>query len=100
MSKQKRIPEEVLQRHADCLKVLAHHHRLRIIEILSGRRITVMDLAEELDIPRNATSQHLKLMQAHGLLNRERDGKTVYYSVADNNALVVLDCIREKCGIL
>lgn len=94
------IPDEMLRRHADCLKVLAHPHRLRIIDILSDRRITVTDLAGELDIPRNATSQHLKLMQAHGLLLREREGKTVFYRVADANALVILDCIRAKCELL
>jgi DNA-binding transcriptional ArsR family regulator len=99
MSKEEMIPFELLRKQADCLKVLAHPYRLRIIEILSDKRVTVTDLATILDIPRNATSQHLKLMQTHGLLDRERSGKTVFYSIKDPQALMVLNCIREKCEL-
>lgn len=89
------IPLGVLERCAAAFRVLAHPHRLRIVELLDDRRLSVGELAERLDLPQPATSQHLNLMRSHGLLAAERDGKTVYYKVSNPSALKILDCIRR-----
>ena len=86
---------EVLDRAAALLKVLAHPHRLRIVELLSQRAMPVGELAVELRIAPHACSQHLDLMKAHGLLTRRRCGRMVYYLVAEPTALKVIDCVRE-----
>jgi ArsR family transcriptional regulator, zinc-responsive transcriptional repressor len=93
--KDKLIAMETLERAAAMLRVLAHPHRLRICEILMRERVPVNMIAEHLGIPPNAASQHLNIMRAHGLLTAERDGKTVYYHVADARAGWVLECIRN-----
>lgn len=77
----------------EMLRVLAHPHRLRICDLLLSKRMSVGELAAELDVPANAVSQHLNLMKAHGILGRERDGKTVYYRVVDMSPCWLLDCI-------
>jgi DNA-binding transcriptional ArsR family regulator len=94
----KPIPMEVLERTAAVLRVLAHPHRLKIIELLSSRGLTVGEVAEAIGILPNACSQHLNIMKAHGVLSRRRDGKAIYYAVEDPNAINVLKCIRKHAG--
>ncbi len=98
MSKRKRtkaIPPNVLERMATALRVLAHPHRLGIVERLMEQDLTVGELAVALDIPPNACSQHLNLMRAHGLLAGRRVGRAVYYRVDNPSATNVIRCIRR-----
>ncbi len=90
----KPIPMDVLDRTARVLRVLAHPHRLKIIELLADRKLTVGEVAEAVGIAPNACSQHMNMMKAHGVLSSVRDGKVMYYRVEDPNALNVLGCIR------
>ncbi len=85
----------VLERMAAALRVLAHPHRLKIVELLMDKDLTVGQLASAIHIPPNACSQHLSRMQAHGLLTHVRDGKEVFYKVANASALNVINCIRK-----
>lgn len=81
---------------AECLKTLAHPHRLRIVEMLLKDRYTVGELAEKCDIPSNIASGHLRLMQRCGFLAAERDGRKVYYKITDPCLGKFLGCIRER----
>lgn len=93
------IPLEVYEEAARVLRVLAHPHRLKIVELLLARRHTVGELAERLDLPANAVSQHLSGMRAHGILDVERDGRAAHYRVVNPNATNVIRCIRKHgCG--
>lgn len=88
------LPMERLEQAALVMRVLAHPHRLRICELLSRERISVNTIAEHLGIPSNAASQHLGIMKAYGILDCERDGKTVYYRVTSPQPAWLLGCIR------
>lgn len=90
---------DLLNRLADTLKLLAHPQRLKIIEILQREReAPVHLLTERLGLAQAATSHHLTRMRRVGLLACERHGKEVWYSIADNRALAILDCVRKKGG--
>ncbi|GMV96765.1 MAG: hypothetical protein AMXMBFR83_11250 [Phycisphaerae bacterium] len=89
------IPMERLEGAAGALRVLAHPQRLRICDLLLAGPLSVGELADRLGAPPNAVSQHLNLMKAHGLLDRRRNGKTVYYRVVDRRPRWLLDCIRD-----
>lgn len=89
------LPERLLEQAAGVLRVLAHPHRLRIVELLSLQRHTVGELAEAIGLAQHAVSQHLNHMKAHGILDSRRVGRNVYYSVANPNALNILECIRN-----
>ncbi len=91
------LPTEALDRAAGMLRVLAHPHRLRIVEILLEGRHSVGELAQMLQLAPNAVSQHLNQMKAFGILTSERDGRTVYYRVIDPNAMTLIACIRKHC---
>jgi DNA-binding transcriptional ArsR family regulator len=90
------IDLNVLIQAAECLKTLAHPHRLRMVQMLLADRYTVGELAEACGIPSNMASGHLRLMQRCGLLSLERDGRKAYYRVAEPCLQDILACIRKR----
>jgi DNA-binding transcriptional ArsR family regulator len=90
------IDLERLAQAAECLKILAHPQRLRIVEMLLKDRYTVGELAEKCEIPSNIASGHLRLMQRCGFLAPERDGRNVYYTITEPCLAKFMACIRER----
>lgn len=86
---------DTLEIMAAALRVLAHPHRLKIVDLLMDRDYQVGELAEILDIPPNACSQHLSLMRANGLLVSRRKNRAVYYRVSHRTARNIISCIRR-----
>lgn len=62
------LPMPALAAAAECLKALAHPHRLRIVQLLRRGRYTVGELADACEIPSHMASEHLRLMQRCGFL--------------------------------
>ena len=88
-----------LARMAKVLKLLAHPYRLKIIDILETEvSAPVHRLVAELDLPQAATSNHLKKMLRIGLVQCQRRGKEVWYSLGDRRSLTILNCMRAKKG--
>lgn len=88
---------ELLEQMAERLKLLAHAHRLKIVEILERTGgLPVFEITDQLGLPQAVTSQHLNAMKRVGLLKADRRGKQVWYAIADPRALTILDCIRTK----
>ena len=87
-----------LGRAAECLKALAHPHRLRIVQLLLAGRYTVGELAEACEIAPHMASEHLRLMQRCGFLTSERDGRRTYYQVAEPHLQQIMACIEDRFG--
>ncbi len=85
-----------LTRAAECLKTLAHPHRLRIVEMLMTDRYTVGEIAEACGVPSNIASGHLRLMQRCGMLAPQREGRNIYYAITEPCLNGFLSCIRER----
>ena len=84
---------------AGCLKILAHPHRLMIVQmLLSGRKYTVGELCERCGITQPQTSDHLRLMQRCGFLRSEREGRSVYYEVCEPHLQDFIQCIENRFG--
>lgn len=81
---------------AECLKTLAHPVRLRIVQLLLHGRYTVGELAEDCEIPDNVASEHLRLLQRCGFLNNEREGRRVYYQVAEPHLEQLMNCVEGR----
>jgi ArsR family transcriptional regulator len=92
------LPEPAeLARLAAVPRLLAHPERLRIVGRLErGGAAPVHELMADLDLVQGALSQHLNHMKRAGLLQAERRGKEVWYSVADRRAVKVLHCMCCK----
>lgn len=81
---------------AECLKTLAHPVRLRIVQLLLSGRYTVGELAEDCQIADNAMSDHLRLLQRCQFLTSERDGRRVYYQVAEPHLAELMACVEGR----
>ena len=92
------IPIAALEQAAECLKALAHPHRLRMVQMLLQGRYTVGELAEACEIPSHMASEHLRLMQRCGFLAGEREGRKTFYRVVESHLAKIMDCIAARFG--
>jgi len=88
-------PIEVLTAMAECLKVMAHPMRLRIVDILMQGEFTVGEIAELCGIKQHQACEHLRHMQACGLLVSERRGQRVYYKIISPHLPTLIRCARD-----
>ncbi|MDJ0929655.1 metalloregulator ArsR/SmtB family transcription factor [Breoghania sp.] len=84
---------------SDYLKALAHENRLLILCILSEGEKSVTELESMLSLRQPAVSQQLARLRAENLVSTRRDGKTIYYSLGDENVRRILSTIYDMfCG--
>jgi len=94
--KQQLTDLKALGQAAECLRTLAHPHRLRMIQMLVRGDYTVSELAEACNLPSAMASEHLRLMQRCGFLTSEKDGRKVFYRVVEPHLKKILKCIEER----
>lgn len=66
---------------AELFKMLSVDKRIEIIELLKKEPMSVNALADNLGVTQSAASQHLRVLKAAGLVNDERQGYWIYYSL-------------------
>ncbi|UCD53227.1 MAG: winged helix-turn-helix transcriptional regulator [Phycisphaerales bacterium] len=99
MSAELRLPpDEMLEEAAECLKVMAHPARLKMVNILMQGEFAVHEIAELCQTSANQTCEHLRLLKGHGLLSSERRGRTVYYKILSPRLPRLIECISASCG--
>ncbi len=79
---------------ATILKALAHPVRLFMIEELSKKSHCVCELTEMVGLDVSTVSKHLSILKNAGLVNVEKKGKQVFYSLRMRCALNFLDCVE------
>ena len=90
---------ESLGEAAECLRTRAHPHRLRMVQMLLQGDFSVGELAEACGLPSAMASEHLRLMQRCGFLTSEKDGRQVFYRVAEPHLKNILGCIEARFGV-
>ncbi|MGE3248242.1 MAG: ArsR/SmtB family transcription factor [Beijerinckiaceae bacterium] len=75
---------------SDFLKALSHENRLLLLCLLSERERSVSELENILSLRQAAVSQQLARLRLDGLVTTRRDGKTVYYSIANENVRTII----------
>ncbi|MBX7168959.1 MAG: metalloregulator ArsR/SmtB family transcription factor [Pirellulales bacterium] len=83
---------------AECLKTLAHPHRLRMVQMLLRNAYTVGELAEACGITSPMASEHLRLMQRCGLLDSRKEQRFVYYRIVEPHLGELMSCIEGRFG--
>src|SRR2546421_7402802 len=76
-------------------KGLAHVHRLELLEQLAQGERSVETLARRVGVSVANASQHLQQLRRVGIVTTRRDGKFVYYGVADDAVLELLAALRR-----
>jgi DNA-binding transcriptional ArsR family regulator len=88
-------PEGLRQFKADFFKALAHPVRIRILELLRDRPMSVGQLQAVIGAPPSSVSQQLAVLRSRGIVTTERRGTTVIYSVGDPRIFELLDVARR-----
>ncbi len=78
------------------LKALAHPQRLMILSNLLQGEKTVTDLIETCEASQSQISHFLTRMKLEGLVKANRDGRFVYYSVADKRLFQLMKTIQNE----
>jgi ArsR family transcriptional regulator, zinc-responsive transcriptional repressor len=98
-TKSRKLPDltdiNALNEAAECLKTLAHAHRLRMVQMLLRGRYTVGELAEACGIPSHMASEHLRLMQHCGFLTSEKEGRKAYYQIIEPQLSSIMAWIKN-----
>ena len=94
--------EEKAKEIAELLKVLANENRLLIFCGLMERPMTVSEIAKHVPkITHSALSQHLTLLKAHGILDSDKTGLHVTYSIADHRVEALIKVLKTQyCNIV
>jgi len=90
---QQEMPEdEILYDLADLFKIFGDTTRIRILYVLLESEMCVCDIAALLGMTQSAISHQLKVLKQSKLIRYRRDGKTVFYSLADDHVRTIIDC--------
>ncbi len=89
---------DAMEQAAECLKTLAHPHRLRMVHMLLRGRYTVGELAQACGIPSHMASEHLRLMQRCGFMICEKEGRKAYYKLTESHLANLMACIEARFG--
>ena len=86
-----KMPEESERQDlADLFKVFGDFTRIRILFVLFEAEVCVCDLAEALDMTQSAISHQLKILKQARLVKSRREGKSVFYSLADGHVRTII----------
>jgi ArsR family transcriptional regulator len=91
-----RLGDTRLARLAECFKGLAEPARLRILHALCGGEKTVSGLIEATGLGQANVSKHLQLLRAAGFVARRKEGLFVYYSLADEDVMLLCDLMTRR----
>ncbi len=90
------MPEEdELYDLAELFKVFGDSTRIRILFVLFEAEVCVCDLAEILHMTQSAISHQLKILKQVKLVSARREGKSVFYSLADSHVRTIIAQGRE-----
>lgn len=76
---------------ADLFKIFGDTTRVKILYALFESELCVCAIAELLNMTQSATSHQLRVLKDAGLLKARRDGKTIYYSLADDHVRSIIE---------
>lgn len=88
---EKMPPEEELYDLAELYKVFGDSTRIRILFVLFEAEVCVCDLAQALHMTQSAISHQLRILKQNKLVKNRREGKSVFYSLADDHVRSIIN---------
>ena len=76
---------------AELFKVFGDSTRIRILFVLHEGEVCVQDIADALQMTQSAVSHQLKILKQSKLVGSRREGKQMFYSLADDHVLSIID---------
>ncbi|WP_238360693.1 ArsR/SmtB family transcription factor [Iningainema tapete] len=93
------LPTDQAQQMAEVFGVLADTNRLRLLSALANQELCVCDLAALTKMTDSAVCHQLRLLKAMRLVNYRREGRNVYYSLADNHIVNLYSSLAEHLDL-
>ncbi len=75
------------KRESMFFKVLANENRIRMLKLLMLREMCVCELKVALNLTQPTTSHHLGILEKEDIIKKRKEGKWVYYSIANQRML-------------
>ena len=82
--------EDVLYDLAEVFKVFGDSTRIKILYVLSESEMCVCDIAQLLNMNQSAISHQLRILKQNQLVKSRRDGRAVFYSLADGHVKTIM----------
>ncbi len=85
-----------MKTYTEIFKALSDETRIRILHLFvkSGEELCVCELTDALEVSQYNVSRHLKVLVNAGLLNREKEGRWVYFKLANHGDAVVVHILK------
>lgn len=90
-----KLTTDQLEKASNILKAMAHPIRVSIMSILEDEKLNVTEIYEKLELEQSVVSHHLGILRDKGVLNSEREGKKVYYSLKHDLLSSVIGCVTN-----
>lgn len=87
--------DEMLYDLAELYKIFGDTTRVKILYILFRGEMCVQHISELLSVSQSAVSHQLRILKGARLVRARRDGKTSYYSLADDHVREIIGCGME-----
>lgn len=84
------VDEDRLSKAATLFRVLGDPTRMRILYALSECELCVQEIADRLEMSQSAISHQLRILKQTSLVKFRRDGKTIFYSLADDHVSTII----------
>lgn len=82
--------EEMLYDLAELFRIFGDSTRIKILYVLFEAEMCVCDIAELLRMTQSAISHQLRVLKQSKLVKFRREGKTIYYSLADDHVRTII----------
>ncbi len=82
--------DEIMYELSELFKVFADLTRIKLLYVLFDGELCVQDIAEKLDMTQSAISHQLRVLKAAKLVKGRRDGKQIYYALADEHVKTII----------
>ena len=86
----KKINENTLYDTAELFKNFSDSTRIRILYSLFDKELSVTEIADKLNMNQSAISHQLRILKNSKLIKNRRQGKTIYYSLADDHVFNII----------
>ena len=82
---------ETLYELAELFKIFGDSTRIRILDALAKKELCVQEIADELEMTQSAISHQLRILKQADLVRCRRDGKAIFYSLADGHVQTIME---------
>ena len=89
------IKEQVYQELSRVTHAISNPKRMELIDILSQKGFSVEELSKEISMSVASTSQHLQILKSAKLVDTQRQGNFIIYSITDDSVLKLVSAVKE-----